>query len=74
MDAGALQAATLPLASKIAPGRSGRGITITPIGFKAAVTARSAFTIPLPHWPPPVGQAHSPVVESCAGHTGVPAG
>jgi hypothetical protein len=44
-----LQAATLPLASNSAPGATLFGITITPIGRCAALTALNAFTMPAPH-------------------------
>ena len=44
-----LQAATLPLASKTAPGATLFGNTMTPIGRCAALTALNAYTMPAPH-------------------------
>lgn len=66
--------ATLVLASSTAAAPNGNaGVTMTPIGFSAALTAPSALTMPVPHCSvtpgPGGGQEHSPLVGSVAGHT-----
>src|SRR5271170_95239 len=65
-----LQAAELPPASKTAllPALKPAGTITAAIGFRAAFTARSAFTMPAPHWPGT--QEHSPLVGSTLGQTG----
>src|SRR5450631_3127997 len=69
-----LQAAMLPLASNTAlvPASSVVGTATTAIGFRAAFTALSAFTIPAPHWPGT--HEHSPGLVppdgTTTGHTG----
>lgn len=68
-----LQAATLAAALNTAPGAMFFGITITPIGRCAALTALNAFTMPAPHWLPSFGQAHSPLLGSVVGQVGTPA-
>jgi hypothetical protein len=64
-----LQPGRLALASRMLPAETVAGITMTPIGACAALTALSALTMPAPHWPE-FRQEHSPLFGSFAGHTG----